>query len=176
MRGFRFASTQPRLELMNKSNEWHVIIGQRERDGQRVGAGGRKTWNYLSGKICKLSRSSYTLCFSYRGSTALRLGPAAHVHGRESDHTHAQGSAVCIFERAPLAAMLWKKKRKKKKQELSYGEANHVLPFLFFLSQSNELLWCVILNYMNHCDVMNLICMQNYTSLSNLSVEYPARR
>lgn len=42
MRGFRFASTQPRLELMNKSNEWHVIIGQRERDGQRVGASGRK--------------------------------------------------------------------------------------------------------------------------------------
>lgn len=42
MRGFRFASTQPRLELMNKSNEWRVIIGQSERDGQRVGASGRK--------------------------------------------------------------------------------------------------------------------------------------
>ena len=27
---------------MNKSNEWHVIIGQRERDGQRVGASGHK--------------------------------------------------------------------------------------------------------------------------------------
>lgn len=53
MRGFRFASTQPRLELMNKSNEWRVIIGQRERDGQRVGASGRKTWNYLSGKSAK---------------------------------------------------------------------------------------------------------------------------
>lgn len=27
---------------MNKSNEWRVIIGQRQRDGQRVGASGRK--------------------------------------------------------------------------------------------------------------------------------------
>lgn len=174
MRGFRFASTQPRLELMNKSNEWHVIIGQREWDGQRVGASGRKTWNYLSGKICKLSGSSYTLCFSYRGSAALRLGPGAHVHGRESDHTHAPGSAVCIFERAPLAATLWRKKPPKE-QKLSQAEANHVLPFLLFLNQSNEFLWYAILNYMNHCGVMNLICMQNYTSLSNLSVEYPAR-
>lgn len=42
MRGFPLASTQPRLELMNKSNEWHVIIDQRMWDGQRIGASGRK--------------------------------------------------------------------------------------------------------------------------------------
>lgn len=27
---------------MNESNEWHVIIGQKEQDGQRVGASGHK--------------------------------------------------------------------------------------------------------------------------------------
>lgn len=27
---------------MNKSNEWHVIIGQKEQDGRRVGASGHK--------------------------------------------------------------------------------------------------------------------------------------
>lgn len=42
IRGFRFASTQPRVDLMNKSNEWHIIIGQGGRDGQRVGASGHK--------------------------------------------------------------------------------------------------------------------------------------
>lgn len=109
MRGFRFASTQPRLELMNKSNEWHVIIGQREWDGQRVGASGRETWNYLSGKICKLSGEQFHFVFFLLRvrCAAARLGPAAHVHDRESDHTHAPG---LLFAFCSIGCYAWKKK------------------------------------------------------------------
>lgn len=117
MRGFRFASTQPRLELMNKSNEWHVIIGQRERDGQRVGASGRETWNYLSGKICKLSGEQFHFVFFLPRvrCAAARLGPAAHVHGGESDHTHA--AAGLLFAFCSIGCYAWKKKKFQKTQE-----------------------------------------------------------
>lgn len=63
MRGFRFFSAERRLELMNKSSEWHVITGRRERDGTE----GWRWWStnlkLFVWKICEMSDS--TLEFSF---------------------------------------------------------------------------------------------------------------
>lgn len=81
MTGFLFASAQPRLQLMNKSNEWHVIIEQGVRDGQRVGASGRKPEI-----ICleNLQNEQESLCFDFFlcSSAVLHLCTG----WRESDH------------------------------------------------------------------------------------------
>lgn len=86
---------------MNKSNEWHVIIGQGERDGQRVGASGRKPEIICLENLrnerdwfCLFSFLSFLFCFG----KPQRLSSAAHVHEprwREGDHTCAR---VCCVD------------------------------------------------------------------------------
>ena len=75
MIGFLFAPAQSRLQLMNKSNEWHVIIDQGVRDEQRVGASGRKPEI-----ICleNLRNEQEPLCFDF--FLCMWLNDATCVH------------------------------------------------------------------------------------------------
>lgn len=58
---------------MNKSNEWHVIIEQGARDGQRAGASGRKP-EIICLENLRKSESRYVLTFSFVcGSAVLRV-------------------------------------------------------------------------------------------------------
>lgn len=63
---------------MNKSNEWHVIIEQGMRDGQRVGASGRKP-----DIICleNLRNEQELLYFDF--FLCMRLSGATRVHRLE---------------------------------------------------------------------------------------------
>lgn len=78
MIGFLFASAQLRLQLMNKSNEWHVIIEQGVKDGQKVGASGCKPEI-----ICleNLRNEQEPLCFDF--FLYMWLSGAIHVHRLE---------------------------------------------------------------------------------------------
>lgn len=62
MIGFLFATAQPRLQLMNKSNEWHVITEQGVRDEHRVGASGRKPEII---RLENLRNEQELLCFDF---------------------------------------------------------------------------------------------------------------
>lgn len=83
MIGFLFTSAQPRLQLMNKSNEWHVIIEQGMRDEQRVGASGRKP-----DIICleNLRNEQESLCFDFSLLYAAQRCCTCCTGWRESDH------------------------------------------------------------------------------------------
>lgn len=75
---------------MNKSNEWRVIIGQRERDGQRIGASGRKPEIICLENLRNEREQLHLVFFPSEG----RCGQAAlhmctgHDGGKVTTHAH----------------------------------------------------------------------------------------